>query len=84
MRGPTNGSRSTDRCLEEKEMVRTRPRTRLKLLRKARRCPKCSAKLNNQETRCRRCSKEVPLVGPLSKKGRFVKAYRRRKKVKPE
>lgn len=65
-------------------MVRTRPRTKLKLLRKARRCPKCGAKLNNQQTRCKRCAQTVPMIGPLAKKGRFVKAYRRRRKKKPE
>jgi hypothetical protein len=63
-------------------MVRIRPRTKLKLRRKARRCPKCSAKLNNQQIRCKRCSAEVSLIGIAAgtKKGRFVKAYRRRRK----
>jgi len=65
-------------------MVRTRPRTKLKLARKARVCPKCGAKLNNQLTRCKRCSNEVALAGKVSKKGRYVEAYRRRKKVKAE
>jgi predicted amidophosphoribosyltransferase len=65
-------------------MVRTRPRTKLKLARKARVCPKCGAKLNNQLTRCSRCSREVALIGKVSKKGRYVKAYRRRKKKKAE
>ncbi len=63
-------------------MVRTRPRTKLKLSRKARRCPKCGFKLNNQETRCKRCANEVSLVGigPGTRKKRFVKPYRRRRK----
>ncbi|HEY2828047.1 MAG TPA: hypothetical protein VGJ04_10640 [Pirellulales bacterium] len=63
-------------------MVRTRPRTKLKLKRKARRCPKCGAKLNNQQIRCKRCAAEVSLIGvaPGTKKGRFVKPYRRRRK----
>ena len=67
-------------------MVRTRPRTKLKLKRKARRCPKCGAKLNNQLTRCKRCSAEVSLIGvvPGTRKGRHPKAYRRRKKVVAE
>lgn len=67
-------------------MVRIRPRTKLKLRRKARRCPKCGAKLNNQQTRCKRCAAEVSLIGvaPGTRKGRRVKAYRRRKKVKAE
>jgi hypothetical protein len=67
-------------------VVRIRPRTKLKLRRKARRCPKCGAKLNNQLIRCKRCSAEVSLIGvvPGTRKGRNVKAYRRRKKVKPE
>ncbi len=67
-------------------MVRTRPRTKLKLRRKSRRCPKCGAKLNNQLTRCKRCAAEVSLIGivPGTRKGRFVKAFRRRKKVKAE
>ncbi|HTQ38452.1 MAG TPA: hypothetical protein VMJ32_05465 [Pirellulales bacterium] len=63
-------------------MVRIRPRTKLKLKRKARRCPKCGAKLNNQQIRCKRCAAEVSLMGvaPGTRKGRFVKAYRRRRK----
>ncbi|MCC7086439.1 MAG: hypothetical protein IT427_15675 [Pirellulales bacterium] len=65
-------------------MVRTRPRTKLAIIRKSRVCPKCGAKLNNQLTRCSRCAREVPLEGKVSKKGRYVKAYRRRKKKKPE
>jgi predicted amidophosphoribosyltransferase len=67
-------------------MVRIRPRTKLKLARKARRCPKCGAKLNNQLTRCKRCSSEVSLIGVVSgtRKGRHPKAYRRRKKVVAE
>ena len=67
-------------------MVRTRPRTKLKLKRKARRCPKCGFKLNTQETRCKRCAAQVPLIGvrPGTRKGRFAKAYRRRKKIKSE
>ncbi len=67
-------------------MVRTRPRTKLKLKRKARRCPKCGAKLNTLQTRCKRCAKEVTLigVGPGTRKGHFAKAYRRRKKNNPE
>lgn len=67
-------------------MVRTRPRTKLKLKRKARRCPKCGFKLNTQEIRCKRCAAKVSLpgAGPGTRKGRFVKAYRRRKKVKAE
>ncbi len=62
-------------------MVRIRPRTKLKLKRKARRCPKCGAKLNNQQTRCKRCAAEVSLIGVVSgtRKGRHVKAYRRRR-----
>jgi predicted amidophosphoribosyltransferase len=65
-------------------MVRTRPRTKLKLKRKARRCPKCGAKLNNQQIRCKRCASEASLIGvaPGTRKGRHVKPYRRRKKVK--
>jgi predicted amidophosphoribosyltransferase len=65
-------------------MVRTRPRTKLKLRRKTRRCPKCGAKLNNQQIRCKRCAAEVSLIGvaPGTRKGRFVKAYRRRRKRK--
>jgi predicted amidophosphoribosyltransferase len=63
-------------------MVRIRPRTKLKLMRKARQCPKCGAKLNNQRIRCKRCAAEVSLIGvaPGTKKGRFVKAFRRRRK----
>jgi predicted amidophosphoribosyltransferase len=61
-------------------MVRTRPRTKLKLARKSRVCPKCGAKLNNQLTRCSRCSTQVPLIGKVAKKGKYVKAYRRRRK----
>jgi predicted amidophosphoribosyltransferase len=63
-------------------MVRIRPRTKLKLKRKSRRCTKCGAKLNNQQTRCKRCANEVSLIGVISgtKKGRFVKPYRRRRK----
>jgi hypothetical protein len=63
-------------------MVRTRPRTKLKLRRKARRCPKCGFKLNTQETRCKRCTTEValPKVGPGTRKGHFAKPYRRRRK----
>lgn len=38
-----------------------RPRTKLVLQRKARRCPKCGAKLNNQRVRCKRCAKSVKL-----------------------
>jgi hypothetical protein len=42
--------------------------------------------LNNQLTRCKRCAAEVSLIGvvPGTRKGRFVKAFRRRKKVKAE
>lgn len=67
-------------------MVRIRPRTKLKLRRKTRRCTKCGGKLNNQQTRCKRCAGETSLVGvaPGTRKGRHVKAYRRRKKVKAE
>ncbi len=63
-------------------MVRTRPRTKLKLKRKARRCPKCGFKMNNQQTRCKRCAAQLSLVGigPGTRKGHFSKAYRRRRK----
>jgi hypothetical protein len=36
--------------------MKSRPRTKLILARKNRRCGKCGAKLNNQVTRCKRCS----------------------------
>ena len=67
-------------------MVRTRPRTKLKLKRKSRRCPKCGGKLNTLQTRCKRCAGEATLigVGPGTRKGHFVKAFRRRKKKKAE
>jgi hypothetical protein len=67
-------------------MVRVRPRTKLKLKRKSRRCSKCGAKLNNQQIRCKKCAHETSLVGvgPGTRKGHFAKAYRRRKKVKAE
>jgi predicted amidophosphoribosyltransferase len=63
-------------------MVRIRPRTKLKLKRKTRRCPKCGAKLNNQRIRCKRCAAETTLIGiaPGTRKGRWVKAFRRRRK----
>ena len=66
-------------------MVRTRPRTQLKLKRKSRRCTKCGGKLNTQEIRCKRCSGTTALigVGPGTRKGHFVKAYRRRHKNNP-
>lgn len=65
-------------------MVRIRPRTKLKLKRKTRRCPKCQAKINTQETRCKRCSAQVKLdtVGPGTRKGHYAKHFRQRKKAK--
>lgn len=43
--------------------MKTRPRTKLKMQRKNRRCPKCGVKLNNQRKRCKRCAKSLTLVG---------------------
>ena len=41
--------------------MKSRPRTKLVLKRKSRRCPKCGAKLNNQRTRCKRCTAKVSI-----------------------
>jgi hypothetical protein len=41
--------------------MKSRPRTKLVLKRKARRCPKCGAKLNNQKIRCKRCTMKVAI-----------------------
>jgi hypothetical protein len=38
-----------------------RPRTKLVMQRKSRRCPKCGAAVNSQRTRCKKCSKTVAL-----------------------
>jgi hypothetical protein len=66
-------------------MVRTRPRTQLKLKRKTRRCSKCGGKLNTLQIRCKTCAGTTALigVGPGTRKGHFVKAYRRRHKNNP-
>ncbi len=62
-------------------MVRIRPRTKLKLLRKSRKCSKCGGKLNNQQIRCKVCAGETSLVGmgAGTRKGHFADHYRRRR-----
>jgi predicted RNA-binding Zn-ribbon protein involved in translation (DUF1610 family) len=37
-----------------------RPRTKLVLARKRRRCPKCGSALNSQIKRCKRCHQKQP------------------------